>query len=409
MPAVVLPAVDERLLEAGRTVVNGTWLDSWAVRKAEPGPAPLPDGETPLQEKILTVADRHEDELAAAVVAILNRWREGWTLERIKMLLLSAPSLLAAEADPTRESFDLPGVRKSIRKAEDPQDEMASVLSRIMAATAEVAVPELAGGLQVVNPRAVVAAGSRSAALVGSVDLETRATISRLVARGLSAGKMPGARWPVTPDQTARFIRRVTGLHPRQVAAAANFENLIRDIASGRRVPPANLGQSARYAADAAATRPPGPYSLMDSRLAAPRAGMSEAAIQRQVDAYANRALVYRGRMIARTETIWSSNAGQMGGWKDASRNGLIPPTAYATWEVNLDDRTCDICIELGEASEAAAADTDGGQDASGARRVGDGAAGGSAVFASGPAGKQATYDHPPAHPMCRCTMSLHT
>lgn len=93
---------------------------------------------------------------------------------------------------------------------------------------------------------------------------------------------------------------------------------------------------------------------------------------------YSERLIKDRAVMIARTESIKASNAGQQLLWEDAARNGLINlSTAYKKWIVTPDDRLCPVCRAMkGETVPL------------------------NSQFSGG-------VDHAPRHPRCRCSMSL--
>ena len=100
----------------------------------------------------------------------------------------------------------------------------------------------------------------------------------------------------------------------------------------------------------------------------------------------ANRLLFQRGKRIARTETIMAQNQGKLDSWKQAADEGIMPPGTMKTWIAATDsERTCKIC-----GSE------DGGLD-----RM--------SVPVNEPFESEyvGLLDRPPAHPNCRCTMTL--
>lgn len=92
---------------------------------------------------------------------------------------------------------------------------------------------------------------------------------------------------------------------------------------------------------------------------------------------YVDRAVRLRSEMIARTETIRAANTGQQDAWAEAVQQGLIPSDSQQVWVASPD--ACDECEAL-----------DGESVPLGA------------TFSSGD-------DGPPAHPNCRCALSLDT
>jgi hypothetical protein len=100
---------------------------------------------------------------------------------------------------------------------------------------------------------------------------------------------------------------------------------------------------------------------------------------------------------------MWSANKGLLTAWQQREADGLIGPDAWIEWEVHADDALCEICESLAQEADAANADTDNGDSASGARRVSGEGASGRFSTADG-----VELEAPPAHPDCRCTMVIH-
>lgn len=115
---------------------------------------------------------------------------------------------------------------------------------------------------------------------------------------------------------------------------------------------------------------------------------MSQRAANNILDNAVERRVRNRAEMIARTETIRTSNAGQQAIWETAEKEGFIDSDRTSRiWIATADDRTCPICLDL-----------DG-------QRVGlhDN-------FSSSPStGFGVTEQIPPAHPRCRCALGLVT
>lgn len=185
--------------------------------------------------------------------------------------------------------------------------------------------PTMALGFDLVNSPAVEAAALRSAELVREVSDETKAAIRAVVARGQAEGR--------TVAQQGREIRQLVGLTTRQATAVQTY----------------------RRGLEVQGMRPERIETLTDQQTA--------------------RAIRYRADMIARTETIRSSNDGQRALWADAQTRGLLPEGQAQVWIASPD--ACDVCRDLdGETAP-----------------IGE-------PFASGDMG-------PPAHPQCRCALGL--
>lgn len=97
---------------------------------------------------------------------------------------------------------------------------------------------------------------------------------------------------------------------------------------------------------------------------------------------YRNRLIRERAETIARTELLDAANHGQQLAWEQAAREGLISPDVERVWVVTHDDKLCPICAPLDGVSARL--------DAPFMTSLG-------------------AVQHPPAHPRCRCALSLRT
>lgn len=189
---------------------------------------------------------------------------------------------------------------------------------------------ELAVGqaFDVTNPYATRWVEEHAAELVSEITSESQAAIRAVILRMYDEG--------LTVDQAARELRRIIGLTTRQALAVENY-----------------------------------------------RAGFGLAAnpdlVAQRVQAYAERALRQRAAMIARTESIRASVAGQQVLWDEAVRTGLLEGDRVTQrWLVTPDERLCPICEALGREDPVPL-----GQ-----------------AFPGG-------FSGPPAHPNCRCALRL--
>ena len=110
--------------------------------------------------------------------------------------------------------------------------------------------------------------------------------------------------------------------------------------------------------------------------------GLDAAVVGKRTARYAKAQLRFRGMNIARTETIRSANMGQQLLWEQAASDGLIPQTVQRGWIVTPDDRLDTLICEPMTG-----------------KRVG--------LEQDFTLPNGATVRTPPAHPMCRCTVSL--
>lgn len=87
-----------------------------------------------------------------------------------------------------------------------------------------------------------------------------------------------------------------------------------------------------------------------------------------------------RADLIARTETMTASNAGQVGAWEQAIDEGLLTGLEGKEWITTPDDRLCPVCEPMDGVVVAFNEDFDT---------------------------EDGRVSYPPAHPNCRCTVGL--
>jgi len=80
--------------------------------------------------------------------------------------------------------------------------------------------------------------------------------------------------------------------------------------------------------------------------------GIEGALLDKRVGKYAAAQLRYRGTMIARTETLTASNAGQSELWLQARDGGLLPSDQKRSWILTPDERLCVVTCEPMEEAE---------------------------------------------------------
>lgn len=132
----------------------------------------------------------------------------------------------------------------------------------------------IVGDLDLVNERAVSYANARAGQLITAISAETRLGVRALIRDAVRDGGHPFT--------VAREIKQIVGLHPRQQRAVMNF------------------------------------------RIALQGQGLKAAIIAKRVEAYAKKQLLFRAKMIARTEILWATNRGQELAWSAAEREGWL-------------------------------------------------------------------------------------
>ena len=180
--------------------------------------------------------------------------------------------------------------------SDDLKRQILPVLGRTFALGAQVgadAVPDgpaaIAYGFDLRNPEAIRWVQERGAELVTNVSDSTRSAIRALVEIAQREGRHP--------FQTAREIREVVGLLPRQAEAVQRFRE----------------------------------------RLASQ--DIDDLAIERRAGRYADAQLRARAVTIARTETLMASGQGQQSVWEAAKAQGLLDPArTQRVWLATNDD-----------------------------------------------------------------------
>ena len=153
------------------------------------------------------------------------------------------------------------------------------------------------------------------------------------------------------PAKAARLMRSSIGLNARQARALENAYTRLSK-ASGKTI------------------------LLGKTKVKVPVGGLSPELLDRRLSQYSTRMRNYRTKMIARTETIASSNEGQRQLWLQAQQQGLLT-NEVRQWIFTGGERGCPIC----EGLSGTTAPLNG-------------------TFPGG-------YEGPPAHPNCRCSVGL--
>ena len=147
----------------------------------------------------------------------------------------------------------------------------------------------------ITNPRAIEWIRRHAAELVTRITEDQRRAVSRIIQRMFEDG--------VPPEQAARELRQVVGLHERYALAVDNYRRGLTEQGMDR--------------------------ELRDARVAQ----------------YADRLRANRARVIARTESISASAHGTQELWRQARDTGLLDESrTKREWLVTPDERLCEIC-----------------------------------------------------------------
>lgn len=180
------------------------------------------------------------------------------------------------------------------------------------------------------NPAVRDYVGNRTGELVTGIEENTKGIIASAIARSFDDA--------LTPRRVASIIRPSIGLYPGQTNALANF------------------------------------------RLGLEKQGVSETKVEDLSGKYEKRLLDYRATMVARTESSFARNQGQLSVWRAATDQGLLDKaTAQKVWITDGDP--CPECVDI---EDQGPIDLDDSWDSD-----------------EGP------IDAPPLHPNCFCGMEL--
>ncbi len=179
-------------------------------------------------------------------------------------------------------------------------DALDSVMDGVVDFSIDALPAPISNGLRfdLSNPAIRNYVDNRTADLVVGIQNDTQSFIQGAIARQFDEA--------MSPRRVADLIKPQIGLYPGQVTALQNYRNGLE------------------------------------------KNGLPESQIAKFAAQYEQRLLDYRASMIARTETRFAFNNGQLSIWNSAASQGLIDKsTARKTWVV--DGNPCPECIAMGE------------------------------------------------------------
>lgn len=191
------------------------------------------------------------------------------------------------------------------------------------------------------------------ATLVTEVEVSTQKAIQGVIRRSFTEGMAPREaarpiRQILTARQTSDHMLNVSGLTRRQAAAVDRYlDGLLEE-------------------------------------------GVSRTQAVRRAARYSSRLLNYRSMNIARTEILRAANAGHQASYTQALREGLLDRRIHKKlWVTGGDDRVCPICSPMdGRVVEIESTFEVGFPNSQGIQSV-------------------QLQQHPPAHPQCRCNITV--
>lgn len=227
--------------------------------------------------------------------------------------------------------------------------------------------------------------------LIREIDRGTRESVRAALVRGMNGGQHPVA--------TARQVREAIGLTERQSRAVQSYRALLETVHMRRSVKAMGLGRTIDRANGHQALRPSADgtpkdeidqrrlrdfrYDSVIARSVNTGKALTQAQIDKQVEAYHRKYLRYRSETIARTEAIRANNVGALEAYRQAIAAGKLDARLVRKrWSIARDERTCSICNSIPGLNPKLGVPIE-------------------ATFAT-PKGPIAT---PPAHPNCRCAV----
>jgi hypothetical protein len=299
------------------------------------------------EDEIQVLASRLESRLARALLSAFDRQRGSIDMDELARALQSgdiARVLAMLDVDSALAGFG--GIGGVIQDG---------AYAAGTAATAQVMTQ--IGGLEFafnrLNPRLITWLQTYALGLIRQINDETKEAIRQRLIAGVAAGK--------GPVQYAKEVRSVIGLTTRQAQAVSNFRRELETFHMKRSAASWNLGGKIDRVHGIQVLRPDvdgSPKDGVDSRrlrdfrydnqlkraLSSGKA-LSQAQIDKMVDAYARKYLKYRSQTIARTEAIRTNNMGIADAWQQAIDAGRVNEAlTRKLWVVARDERLCRVC-----------------------------------------------------------------
>ncbi len=298
------------------------------------------------------LAAQFEPGMAAAFVAACQALRDKTDVEALAAAI-QVGDMAAVEAAIGLTGASYVGVFEHVRDAFE---------AGAQAAAEFYSAPRITVSFELLNPRTDEFLATYGMNLIREISEETRRAIQAAVRQGVVDG--------IPPAEIARDVREVVGygLTEKQAQAIMNFQ------AELERGDPAALKRALRDRR----------FDPTVTRMLQTGEPLSREQVNRMVGRYEERWRKFRAEMIARTESLRATNMGAFEAIRQSAERGDIPADAVIRrWIIARDERTCPICKAIP------------GMDDAGRGLLED--------FAT-PAGAKHL---PPAHPMCRCAVTL--
>jgi len=301
-------------------------------------------------DKLEAIAAKAEPGLAKAIRDLLLTQVTGLDMEALER---------AAKSGEIEEVMRIVGTTDKV-KAQGLADALADVVWQGGAATAGQAavLAEAQFVFRKLNPVLTRWLEGYSLDLIKDINTGTREAVRAALIKGMNAGD--------NPIQVARQIKQSVGLTETQSRAVQNYRRQLETIHTRRSLKAWGLGNERSKqsgldvmrldengeAADGIKVR-----RLRDQRYDRAlqkaidtKSPLSQAQIDKMVDAYQRRYIQYRARNIARTEAIRACNVGTYEAWRQAIASDVVPgANVRKQWVVSKDERTCPVCSGIPE------------------------------------------------------------
>jgi hypothetical protein len=297
--------------------------------------------------EIERLARKLEPDMAKAVLKALEQLRGSISLDML------AEALKSGDVGRVLALLD---VELFLAGAADLRSAVNSAAWAGGTAAAAVIRPTIRGGafaFDQLNPRLIQWLQGYSLGLIRQINDATKEGVRQALVSGMNAGR--------NPIDVAREIKPIIGLTERQAQAVQNFRKELEtfhlrrtgggykvggkiDRVNGRQV--FRVGEGG-LPMDGITERRLRDFRF-DGQLARAmkdRKPLTQAQIDKMVDAYSRKYLRYRSEMIARTEAIRTTNIGVQDAWRQAiEANKVSESLVRRQWRVARDERTCEIC-----------------------------------------------------------------
>lgn len=334
--------------------------------------------------EIERLADRLEPLLARSILDGLRRMGGGVDLDAIADALRSgdvSTVIRALSLDPASAFADLAPTLQS------------GVYAAGAATAATIRLTATAFVFDQLNPRLISWLQTYSLGLIRQIGDSTRESVRSILLSGMTSGQ--------NPKDVARQIKGVVGLTERQARAVVNYRRELETFHERRTGGGYGLGRSIDRVNGTQVLRPDDDGSPLDgiterrlrdfrydgqlSRAVSSGVPLKPEQIDRMVAAYERKYLGYRARTIARTEALRTTNMGVQDAWRQAIEGGSMPETLVRRmWVVARDERLCAVCSPIPKMNPRRGVRFD-------------------QPFAT----PKGPISLPPAHPNCRCVVSI--